>query len=112
MNAWNTLLESYQQRVYNTLATVKRQIRQAVNPTPAMVISVEVARIGHGILFDCLTSELALEEPAIASNDPNIPTDDNCMDVKLHSEMPGYNRDCNNEGDLSGERYTVPTASR
>jgi len=29
MNTWNTLLESYQQRVYNnTLATVKRQIQQ------------------------------------------------------------------------------------
>ena len=41
MNTWNTLPESYQPRVYNnTLPTVKRQIQQAENPTPAVVISV------------------------------------------------------------------------
>ena len=46
MNTLNTLPESYQQRVYNnTLATVKRQIQQAENPTPAVVISVEAARV-------------------------------------------------------------------
>jgi len=34
MNTWNTLPESYQQRVYkNTLATVKHQIQHAENPT-------------------------------------------------------------------------------
>jgi len=36
INTWNTLPESYQQWVYkNTLATVKHQIQQAENPTPA-----------------------------------------------------------------------------
>ena len=66
MNTWNTLPESYQQRVYkNILATVKRQIQQAENPTPAMVISVEAARIGNAILLDYLTSGVALEEPEI-----------------------------------------------
>ena len=45
MNTWNTQPESYQQRVYNnTLATVKRQIQQAENPTPAVVVSVEAER--------------------------------------------------------------------
>jgi len=35
MNTWKTQPESYQQKVYNnTLATVKRQIQQAENPTP------------------------------------------------------------------------------
>jgi hypothetical protein len=51
INNWNTLPESYQQRVYNnTLATVKRQIQEAENPTPAMVISVEAAHVDNAIL--------------------------------------------------------------
>ena len=62
MNTWNTLPESYQQRVYNnTLATVKRQIQQAENPTPAMVISMEAARVDNAILVDYVSSDVALE---------------------------------------------------
>ena len=50
MNTWNTLPESYQQRVYkNTLATIRHQIQQAENPTPAQVISVEAARVDNPI---------------------------------------------------------------
>ena len=61
MNTWNTLPESYQQRVYkNSLATVKRQIQQVENPTPAMVISVEAARVDNAILLDNLTSKWRL----------------------------------------------------
>jgi len=61
MNTWNTLLESYQQRVYdNTLGTVKRQIQQAEYPTPAVVISVEAVRVDNAILLDDLVSEVAL----------------------------------------------------
>jgi len=53
MNTWNTLPESDQQRVYNnTLATVKRQIQQAENPTPAEVISMEAALVDNAILLD------------------------------------------------------------
>jgi len=82
MNIWNTLPERYQPRVYNiTLATVKRQIHQAENSTPAMVISVEAARVDNAILFDNLTSEVALEEPETGSTDPIIPIDNNCMDA-------------------------------
>jgi len=52
MNTWNTLPQSYQQRVYNkALATVKRQIQQAENPTPAVVICVEAARVENAILL-------------------------------------------------------------
>jgi len=70
MNTWNTLPESYQQRVCNnTLATVKRQIQQAENPTPAVVISMEAACGDNPILLDYLTSEVALEEPGIGSTD-------------------------------------------
>jgi hypothetical protein len=66
MNTWNTPPESYQQRVYNnTLATVKRQIQRVENPMPAVVISVEAARVDNAILRDYLTSEVALEEPDI-----------------------------------------------
>jgi hypothetical protein len=73
MNTWNTLLESYQQRVYNnTLVTVKRQIQQVENPTPAAVISTEAARIDNAILGDFLTTEVALEEPEIGSTNPTF----------------------------------------
>ena len=110
MNTWNTLPESYQQRVYNnTLATVKRQIQQAENPTPAVVISVEAARVDNAILLDYLTSEVALEEPEIGSTDSNIPIDNNCTDDELHFGMPGGSGDFEDEGD---ESDAIPTASR
>jgi hypothetical protein len=110
VNTWNTLPESYQQRVYNnTLATVKRQIQQAENPTPAMVISVEAARVDNAILLDFLTSEIALEEPEIGSTDRTIPIDNKCMHDELLFGMPGGCVDLEDEGD---ERDAIPTASR
>jgi len=58
MNTWNTLLESYQQRVHkHTSATVNRQVQQAENPTAAVVISMEAAQVDNPILLDNLTSE-------------------------------------------------------
>jgi hypothetical protein len=61
MNTWNILPESYQQRVYNnTLATVKRQIQQANNRTPSMLIRVDAARVDNAILLDYSASEVAL----------------------------------------------------
>jgi len=111
MNTWNTLLESYQQRVYsNTLATVKRQIQQAENPTPAVVISVEAACVDNAILLDYLTSEVALEEPEIGSTDPNILIDNNCTDDELHFGMPGGSKDDEDKGDESDVRDAIPTA--
>jgi len=110
MNTWNTLPESYQQRVYNnTLATVKRQIQQAENPTPAVVISVEAAHVENAILLNYLTSEVALEEPEIGSTDPNIPIHNNCTDDKLHFGMTAGSGDSEDEGD---EIDAIPTASR
>jgi len=110
MNTWNTLPESYQQKVYNnTLATVKSQIQQAENPTPAVVISVEAARVDNAILLDYLTSEVALEEPEIGSTDSNIPIDNNCTDDEWHFGMPGGSGDFEDEGD---ESDPIPTASR
>jgi hypothetical protein len=113
MNTWNTLPESYQQRVYNnTLATVKRQIQQAENPTPPVVISVEAARVDNAILLDYLASEVAHEDPEIGSTHPNIPIDHNCTDDELHFGMPGGSGDYEDEGDESHDRDAIPTASR
>jgi hypothetical protein len=112
MNTWNTLRESYQQKVYNnTLATVNIQIQQAENPTPAMVISVEAARVHNSILLDCLSSEVALEKLEIGSTDPNIPIDSNCTDNKLHCGMPGGGGDYEDEGDESYNRDAIPNGS-
>jgi hypothetical protein len=103
-NTWNTLPESYQQRVYkNTLATVKHQIQQAENPTPAVSISTEAVRIENAILLDYLTSEVAVEEPEIGSSDLNIPIGINCTDDELHFGMPGGCEDYDNEGDQFDE---------
>jgi len=110
MNTWNTLPESNQQRVYNnTLATVERQIQQAENPMPAVVISVEAARVDNAILLDYLTSDVAFEETEIGSTDPNIPMGNNCTDGELHSGMPGGSGDFKDEGD---ESDAIPTARR
>jgi len=112
MNTWNTLPESYQQRVYkNTLATVKCQIQQAQNPMPAAVISTEAARVDNAILLDYLTSDVPREEPEIGSTDPNIPIDNNCMDDELHFGMPGGCKDDDDEGDVIDESDALPTAS-
>jgi len=113
MNTWNTLPESYQQRVHkNTLATVKCQTQEVENPTHAMVISVEAALVGNAILLDYLTSEVALEKPEIGSTDPNIPIDNNCGDNELHFGMPGGSGDYKDDADQSNEHNAIPTASR
>jgi hypothetical protein len=110
MNTWNTLPGSYPQRVYNnTLATVKRQIQQAENPMPAVVISIDAARVDNVILLDYLTSEVAIEEPEIRSTDQTILIDNNCTDDELYFGMPGGTGDFEDEGD---ERDAIPTTSR
>jgi len=112
INTWNTLPESYQQRVYkNTLATVKHQMQQAENTTPAVVISVEAGCVGNAILLVYLTSEVVLEEPEIRSTDPNIPMDNNWTDDKLHFGMTGGSGDYEDEGDESDEHNAIPTTS-
>jgi hypothetical protein len=110
INTWNTLPKCYQQRVYNiTLATVKHQMEQAENPTPAEVISVEAARVENAILLDYLTCEVALEEPEIGSTEPNIPIENNCTDDEVHFRMPRGSGDFEDAGD---ESDAVPTPSR
>jgi hypothetical protein len=110
MNTWNTLLHGYQQRMYNnTLATVKRQIQQVENPTPAMVISTEAAHVDNAIFLDFVTSEVAIEEPEIGSTDQNILIDNNCTDDELHIGMAGGSRDFEDEVNKSD---AIPTASR
>jgi hypothetical protein len=93
----------------NTLPTVKRQIQQAENPTPTMVISVEAARVDNAIHLDYVTSEGALAEPEIGSTDLNIQIHNNCMDDELQFRMAGGSRDVEDEGD---ESDAIPTGSR
>jgi hypothetical protein len=113
INTWNTLLESYQQMVYNnTLATVKGQIQQAKNQPPALVISVDAVRVDNAILLDDLASEVALDEREIVRTDPNIPIDTNCTDDELHFKMPGGSGDNKDEGDESDNRDAIPHAGR
>jgi hypothetical protein len=113
MNTWNTLPVSYQQRVYNnTLATVKRQIQQAENPTPAVVISMEAALVDNAILLNYLASEVALEEPEIGSGDQNIPIDNNCRDDELHFRRLGRSGDYENEGDERDGHDAIPTTNQ
>jgi len=110
MNTWNTLLESFQQRVYkNTLATVKHQIQQGENPMHAMVISVEAVRVDNAIFLEYLTSEVALEEPGIESTDPNIPIDNNCMDDKLNLGMLWGSGHYEDEDDKCNKCDGIPT---
>jgi len=93
----------------NNLATFKRQIQQAENPTPAVVISVEAAQVDNPILVHYLTSEVALQEPEIGSTDPNILIDTDCTDDELHLGMSGGTGEFNDEGDQSDD---MPTTSR
>jgi len=113
MNTWNTLPESYQQRVYNnTHVTVKCQIQQAGdNPTPAVVIHVEAAHDDNAILHNYLTSKVALEEPEIGSTDPNIPIDNNCRNHELYFRMPAGSGDHEAEGDKRDVQDAIPSAS-
>jgi hypothetical protein len=112
MNTWNTLLESYQQRVYkNTLATVRCQIQQAENSTPAAVISTEAAHVDNAILLHYLTSKVAVVKLEIESTDLNILIDNNCTDDELHFVMPGDCQDYDNKGDDIDESNAIPTAS-
>ena len=110
MKTWNKLPESYQKRVYKNILTVKCQIQQAENPTPAVVTTMEAVRVDNATLPNYLTSEVALEEPGIGSTDPNIPIDNNCMDDELHFGMPGGSGDHEDERDASDERDAIPTA--
>jgi len=113
MNTWNTLPESYQRRVYkHTLATVKSRMEQVENPTPAVVISMEVVHVDNAVLPDYLTLEVALEEPQIGSPDTNILIENNCKDDKLHSGKAGGSGDYQDEGDESDEHNPIPTASQ
>ena len=95
----------------NTLATVKRQIQQAQNPTPAVVISVEAAGVNNAILLNNMTSEVVLEESVIGSTDPIIPIDNSCMDDELYFGMLGGSREYKDESDEGDERDTIPTTS-
>ena len=113
MNTWNTQPESSQQTAYtSTLATVRRQIQQAANPTPAEVISTEAVCVDHALPVVYWTSEVPLVEPEIGSTDPNIPIDNKCMDDEPHFGMPGSNDDHDDDCDEIDETDGIPPSSR
>jgi hypothetical protein len=82
------------------------------NPTPAVVISTEAARVEKDLPLQYLTSEVALEEPEIRSTDPNIPIDTICTDDAPHFGMPVGCGDYEDEGDESDKHDAIRTASR
>jgi hypothetical protein len=95
----------------NTLATVKHQIQQAENPTPAVVISVEAAIVDNAIRLDYLASELAHVKPEMESTEPNIPIDNSCTDDELYCGMAGGRGDYNDVGDVNNNLNAIHTAS-
>jgi len=113
MNTWNTPPESYQHTVYNdSLATVTRQIQQAENQTPGVVISVDAARVVNGILLAELTSEVALDKREIASTDPDIPINNNCTNDEPHFGMPGDSADYKHEADETNRSNCIHNDGR
>jgi hypothetical protein len=80
-------------------------------PTPAVVISVEVAWVVNATLLDLETSEVALAEPDTECTDPIVPVDTNCTDKNLLFGMPGGNEEYHDECDYSAERDAIPTDS-
>jgi len=113
MHSWNTLPESYQQTVYeHSQATVKCQIRQAENATPAMVISNTAAHIDNAIPLDTTTSKSMIEEPEIGLTDTNVPIDNNCTDDELYCGMPGCSGHSKHEGGKCNEGDDIPTSRR
>ena len=95
----------------NTLATVKCQVQQAENLTPAMVISMEAVRVHNAILIHHLPSEVALEQHVIGRTNPNITIDINCTNDELYFGMPGCSSDYEVEGDEHNVCDAIPTTS-
>jgi hypothetical protein len=94
LNTVNPLLVSYTQRVYkNSLATVKRQIKEVENPTPAGVNNVEAADLRNANCVGYLTSDVRVDQREISSTEPNSPIDNNCTEDELHIVMQGRGRD-------------------
>jgi hypothetical protein len=112
MNTWNILPESYQQRVYIiTSATVKGRNRQVENQLAAVVIRIEAAHVDNVIPHYRLTSNVGLHDLEIRRTDPNITTDNYCMDFKIPCGMPQGNGEYENKGDKSNQYDTIPTIS-
>jgi len=80
---------------------------------PAVVISMEAARVENALLLDSLTSEVALEEPEIGSTEPNILIYNNCTNDELHlGMMAGGSGVFDDEGDDSDMCDAIPTPSQ
>jgi len=112
-NTWNTLPESYQQRVdKHTPATVKRQIQHGENPMPDMVISMQTACVDNTIILNYLSSEVALEKYNIGSTEHTILGENNWADNKRQFWMAGGSRDYEDEGDERNKCDAILTPSQ
>jgi hypothetical protein len=87
------------------------QIQQVETPTPAVVISVEVAWVVNATLLDLETSAVALAGPDTECTDPIVPVDTNCTDNNLLFGMPGGNEEYHDECDYTAEHDAIPTGS-
>jgi len=113
VNTWNTLPGTYTQRVYTyTPVIVKCQIQKVVNLMRAVFINVFAARVDYAILFDYLTSGIAIAEPDIRNTDSDIPIYNNSRDEELLFGMAGDSGNYEDEGDKSNQPDAIPTGSR
>jgi hypothetical protein len=102
MNTWNTLPQSYHQRVNNnTVAIDKSQIQPAENRIPAVDVRTDPAQGDNAILVDYLTSEVASQACEIGRTDTNIRIDNNGTDDDQDFGMPGGSGNFADEGDES-----------
>jgi hypothetical protein len=113
MNPCNTLLESYQQRVYTSmLAAVKHQIQHTENPMSATVCRAEAVHVDSARLHHHLISEVALEESEIGSTNLNLPIGNNCTDYTLYLGMRGGSGDYKVEGANNDNLHAIATTSQ
>jgi hypothetical protein len=109
MNTWNTVLESYQLRVYNnTAATVEYQMQQVENQMADVVISKDAVSIYNNFHVHELTSEVVLMVLAIRITAPNILIANNSTDDKPHFGMQSGSGNYENSGD---ESYAITPVS-
>jgi hypothetical protein len=64
-----------------------------------VVISVKEAHAHNGVLFDYLTSNVALEKPEMGSTDLNIAIDNNYPDASRQLGMPAGGGEHTDEAD-------------
>jgi len=73
---------------------------------------VEAESVANASRLDYLVSEVALEDPEIASTNPEITIEYNCTADELHFGMPGGSGEYEDEGDESNGCDGILTGSQ